>query len=101
MPVTASFQATDRQDAIPVPTRDFSAISAPRARQTFNRSAAQPASDTAREERALVLAYIRDYAAEFHDIARLSASVTRAHRLLTRSGAPFERWTEKLQDAHR
>jgi hypothetical protein len=52
------------------------------------------------EERALILAYIRDYAAEFGDQASLKSSVTRGLRLLERSGLARERWVEKLYEAH-
>jgi hypothetical protein len=73
------------------------------------RQARRPSSDTSSapeapvsrvsEERELVAAYIADFAREFHDQASLKASVTRAVRLLSESGYPRERWSEKLYEA--
>ena len=83
--------------------QNTSAGRAPRRRAA--RPTPQPAPDLAQEqaaeERPIVLAYIRDYATEFHDQASLKSSVTRAHRLFTDSGLPMEQWVSKLYEAHR
>ena len=38
------------------------------------------------EDREVLLAFVRDFGREFHDVAPLSSSVTRAYNLLKRSG---------------
>ena len=83
-----------RQNTSPAPARRRAARPAPQPTPDL-------AQEQAAEERAVVLAYIRDYATEFHDQASLKSSVTRAHRLFTDSGLPMEQWVSKLYEAHR
>jgi predicted transcriptional regulator len=98
-PATAAPTAPDGVSPVSEAQPALSTVSGPKTPRRARRSPVADDEPRYSEDRALVTAHIRDFAAEFHDQASTKASVTRALRLLSESGYPRERWSEKLYEA--